>query len=88
MEQEDYEIKLMKYKLEIQKKEDRIRHLLEEINIHKRMVKARKRQYEELELAYERLNNKFEANFAFHGYIKDVLDQTADLMENTNAVRE
>ncbi len=37
---------------------------------------------------YNRLANRFNANFKFHEYIKDVLDQTADLMENYDAVRE
>jgi hypothetical protein len=41
-------------------------------------------QHESLYIAYEKLGNKFESNFKFHGYIKDVLDQTADLMENYN----
>jgi hypothetical protein len=41
-----------------------------------------------LEHKYDKLNDRFEANFKFHEYIKDVLDQTADLMENYDAVRE
>lgn len=43
-----------------------------------------KSKYESLCIEYEKLGNKFESNFKFHGYIKDVLDQTADLMENYN----
>ncbi len=41
-------------------------------------------QHESLYIAYEKLGNKFERNLKFHGYIKNVLDQTADLMENYN----
>ena len=37
---------------------------------------------------YNKLADRFNANFKFHEYIKDVLDQTADLMENYDAVRE
>ena len=44
--------------------------------------------YYRSEDAYKRLHDKFEANFKFHEYIKDVLVQTADLMEKHDAVRE
>jgi len=44
--------------------------------------------YGSLSQKYVKLDRKFEANFKFHEYIKDVLDQTADLMENYDAVRE
>ena len=43
-----------------------------------------KSKYESLCIEYEKLGNKFERNFKFHRYIKNVLDQTADLMENYN----
>jgi uncharacterized protein (DUF3084 family) len=44
--------------------------------------------YGSLSHKYVKLDRKFEANFKFHEYIRDVLDQTADLMENYDAVRE
>ncbi len=44
--------------------------------------------YDSLSQKYVKLDRKFEANFKFHEYIKDVLDKTADLMENYDAVRE
>jgi hypothetical protein len=44
--------------------------------------------YNSLSQKYVKLDRKFEANFKFHEYIRDVLDQTADLMENYDAVRE
>ena len=44
--------------------------------------------YYRSEDAYKRLHDKFEANFKFHEYIKDTLDQTAGLMENYNALRK
>ena len=45
-------------------------------------------KYRQLKAVHKKLQEKFEVNFGFHGYIKDVLDQTAGLMENYNAVRE
>ena len=47
-----------------------------------------KGKYKKLKVEYNRLNDRFEANFKFHEYIKDVLDKTADLMENYDAVRK
>jgi FtsZ-binding cell division protein ZapB len=44
--------------------------------------------YYSLSQKYVKLDRKFEANFKFHEYIRDVLDRTADLMENYDAVRE
>ena len=44
--------------------------------------------YDSLSQKYVKLDRKFEANFKFHEYIRDVLDQTADLMENYDVVRE
>ena len=75
------ELKIMKLKLMIEKKDDRIKHLNSEKGIIAYQVQMWQEQYERLEAEHQRLKNKFEANFAFHHYIKDVLDQTADLMK-------
>ena len=45
-------------------------------------------KYIRLEAVHKKLQEKFEVNFGFHGYIKDVLDQTAGLMENYNAIHK
>jgi len=62
--------------------------LLLRIDALKKEIFFGKEKYGRLETVHKKLQEKFEANFKFHEYIKDVLDQTADLMENRNAVRE
>jgi hypothetical protein len=36
---------------------------------------------------HKKLQEKFEVNFGFHGYIRDALSQTAALMENYEVAR-
>lgn len=88
MDADEYEIELKKLKLQLKKARDRVEHLNDEITIHKSMVRAYKNKHSALIVSYDRLVDRFEANFKFHEYIKDVLDQTADLMENHDALRE
>ena len=45
-------------------------------------------KYRQLEAVHKKLQEKFEVNFGFHEYIRDALDQTANLMEKYNAVRK
>ena len=88
MNADEYDIELQKLKLQLRKTRDRVDHLNDEISIHKSVIHAYRNKHSGLLISYDRLVNKFEANFKFHSYIRDVLDQTADLMENYNAVRE
>ena len=62
--------------------------LLLRIDALKKEIFLGKEKYVRLETVHKKLQEKFEVNFKFHGYIKDVLDRTADLMENYDAVRE
>lgn len=84
----EYDIELQKLKLHLRRTRDRVAHLNDEINIHKSVIRGYRNRHSDLLISYDRLVNKFEANFKFHSYIRDVLDQTADLMENCNAVHE
>lgn len=88
MDADEYDIELQKLKLQLRKTRDRVDYLNDEISIHKSVIHAYKNKHSGLLISYDRLVNRFEANFKFHSYIKDVLDQTADLMENYNAVHE
>jgi len=73
--------KLEKSREDCQRWRDRVDELYENMELKDTL-------YYRSEDAYKRLHDKFEANFKFHEYIKDALVQTADLMENHNAVRE
>jgi len=70
------------------------RNLKERQNLHDyiddlyKEIELKDTLYYRSEDAYKRLHDKFEANFKFHEYIKDTLGQTADLMENYDAIRE
>jgi len=85
---ENPELEIMKLKLLVKKKNAQISHLNDEKSIVAHDARFWKNNYVDLYKSHERLNRKFEANFKFHEYIKDVLDETADLMENYDAVRE
>jgi predicted nucleic acid-binding Zn-ribbon protein len=85
---ENPELEMMKLKLLLKKKINRINHLNDEKTIIAHGAMLWRTNYEALYEEHDRLKRKFEANFKFHEYIKDVLDQTADLMENYDAVRE
>jgi len=73
---------------EIDKKRKIIRGLHVRINALKAEILAGKEKYARLEAAHKKLQEKFEANFGFHKYLKDTLNQTANLMENYDAVRQ
>lgn len=71
---------------------DRKRKTTRDLHLHidslKKEIFLGKEKYERLEVAHKKLQEKFEVNFGFHRYIKDALDQTANLMENYDAIRE
>jgi hypothetical protein len=60
----------------------------EHVNSLRREILIGKEKYARLEAVHKKLQEKFEANFGFHQYLKDVLSQTANLMENHDAVRQ
>lgn len=64
------------------------RDLILRIDSLKKEILLGKEKYKRLEVVHEKLKEKFEINFGFHKYIKDVLGQTANLMENYDAVRK
>ena len=68
-------------------REDNYQRLLR-IDSLKKEILLGEEKYKRLEAVHKKLQEKFEVNFGFHGYIKDVLDQTANLMENYDAVRK
>lgn len=72
---------------EIIRKREISRELLSRIDSLKKEILLGKEKYERLETVHKKLQEKFEANFEFHGYVKDVLDQTADLMANSEVDR-
>jgi len=88
MTDENPELQIMKLKLLVKKKNAQIDHLNDEKSIIAYDARYWRNNYDALHEAHERLTSKFEANFKFHEYIRDVLDQTADLMENYDALRE
>lgn len=82
------EFEMMKLKLLLKKKNNKIDHLNDEKAIIAYDAKYWRVNYDALHEEHDRLKRKFEANFKFHEYIRDVLDQTANLMENYDAIRE
>ena len=73
---------------EIKRKREMSRDLLLRIDSLKKEILLGKEKYGRLETAHKKLQEKFEVNFGFHEYIKDALYQSADLMENHDAVRQ
>ena len=67
-------------------REDNYQRLLW-IDSLKKEILLNKEKYARLEAVHKKLQEKFEVNFGFHEYIKAALHQTADLMENRDAVR-
>lgn len=65
---------------EMDKKRKIIRDLHTRIDFLKAEVLAGKEKYARLEATHKKLQEKFEANFKFHEYLKGALGQTADLM--------
>jgi hypothetical protein len=73
---------------ELKKGRDMRYDLLMRIDSLKKEILLGKEKYGRLEVVHNKLQEKFEVNFGFHEYIKDALYQTADLMENRNAIRK
>lgn len=72
---------------ELDRKREMGHKLLLHIDSLKKEILLNKEKYARLEAMHKKLQEKFEVNFGFHEYIKAALYQTADLMENRDAVR-
>ena len=88
MIKDEKDVQIEALKLLLAKRNANIKILNHTVDNYNDRDRYKNGKYRALETEYYKLNNKFEANFKFHSYIKDVLDQTADLMENYDAVRE
>jgi hypothetical protein len=75
------EFEIVELKSQIKKKGLRMKLLEEQVKLANQKARLFSNSYNDLHDEYLRLERRFEANFKFHGYIKDVLDQTADLMK-------
>jgi predicted RNase H-like nuclease (RuvC/YqgF family) len=73
---------------DISKQRKIIRRHLEHINSLRHEILIGKEKYARLEATHKKLQEKFEVNFGFHEYLKQILNETADLMESHNAVRQ
>jgi hypothetical protein len=88
MIQDDKDLEIEALKLLLAKRRRDIKNL-EEKAAHFSAARAYEMgRCRKLTTMYNKLADRFNANFKFHEYIKDVLDQTADLMENYDAVRK
>jgi predicted nucleic acid-binding Zn-ribbon protein len=72
---------------EINKKRKIIRDLRLHVDSLKKEILFGKEKYARLEATHKKLQEKFEVNFGFHEYLRDVLSQTANLMESHDAIR-
>lgn len=63
-------------------------NLILRVDSLKKEILLGEEKYKRLEAVHKKLQEKFEVNFGFHEYIRDALDQTANLMEKYNAVRK
>lgn len=72
----------------IDKKQGIIGDLRARVDDLKAEILLGQEKYAKLEATHKKLQEKFEVNFGFHKYLKGALDQTADLMENHDAVRQ
>lgn len=79
MDTRDFEI--VELKSQIKKKNIRMKLLEEQAKLAEQKMHLFNAAYNDLHTEHGRLERRFEANFKFHEYIKDVLDQTADLMK-------
>ena len=71
-------------RLQLKKKNIKIKLMYAELSHCREYLLREQIKYAKLNNDYDQLKNRFEANFQFHGYIKDVLDETADLMESVD----
>lgn len=76
------EFEILELKSQIKKKNIRMKLLEEQAKLAEQKMLLFTAAYNDLHVEHDRLGRRFEANFKFHEYIKDVLDQTADLMKD------
>ena len=88
MIRDEKDLEIARLNLLLKKKHNSIKNYIETAAYYNAALSYERERLLKLEREYDKLNDRFEANFKFHEYIKDVLDQTADLMENYDAVRE
>jgi len=88
MIEDDKDIEIAELQLLLAKKRREIKNLEEKVAHFSAARAYEMGRCKKLTTMYNKLADRFNANFKFHEYIKDVLDQTADLMENYDAVRE
>jgi len=88
MIQDDKDLEISRLELLLKKKQNANKSLVATAAHYSAALAYEKHNNLNLVLQYNRLVNRFNANFKFHEYIKDVLDKTADLMENYDAVRK
>jgi hypothetical protein len=88
MIEDDKDLEISRLKLLLAKKQNVNKNHVATIAHYSAALAYEKHNNLNLVLKYNKLTDRFNANFKFHGYIKDVLDQTANLMENYDAVRE
>jgi hypothetical protein len=88
MIQDDKDLEIEALKLLLAKRRRDIKNLEEKVAHFSAARAYEMGRCRKLTTMYNKLADRFNANFKFHEYIKDVLDQTADLMENYDAVRE
>lgn len=88
MIQDEKDLEIEALKLLLQKKQSAFKNSVATTAHYSAALAYEKGKRRKLQKEYDRLNDRFEANFKFHEYIKDVLDRTADLMENYDAIRE
>ena len=81
----DAEETIKKLRLQLKEKNAKINHLKEQIDFYQGVRRKDYIRFTHLYDAHEKLKRKFEVNFKFHEYIKDVLDETANLMESVDA---
>jgi hypothetical protein len=88
MIEDDKDIEIAELQLLLAKKRREIKNLEEKVAHFSAARAYEVGRCKKLMTVYNKLADRFNANFKFHEYIKDVLDQTANLMENYDAVRE
>ena len=88
MIEDDKDIEIAELQLLLAKKRREIKNLEEKVAHFSAARAYEVGRCKKLMTVYNKLADRFNANFKFHEYIKDVLDQTAILMENYDAVRE
>lgn len=88
MIEDEKDLEISRLKLLLEKKQNANKSHVATIAHYSAALAYEKHNNLNLVLKYNKLADRFNANFKFHEYIFDVLDQTANLMENYDAVRE